>query len=326
MNKICPVCNTVFSGKRTYCSTECQHKSMRTYNYDVNNPPHCKFCNKLLSHQQANSGGIFCSFDCRNSYLKQTQKNYIKSVDPTTTVCCICGKCLTYDQIKRNIKTCSAKCSYELRVQLYGAVSEANPNKHVQYAIINSLRHDENLLEKQRKTMKRNWEKEDFRKKVITRMTTNNPVYMEGVVQKTNNTKEQKGILHTWCGIRGGNGRLSPCEQLLYDFCIDNGFVYNKAINTYSLRKQYPEKHLAFNYKPDFTNFQYKLCIEVDGDSHKSVTGRLEDEKKEFCLNCLGYTVIRFTNNMIKNNIEAVKNAILKSLQELKCNNGQTNI
>lgn len=96
--------------------------------------------------------------------------------------------------------------------------------------------------------------------------------------------------------------------------------------NTVFSGKQYPEKHLAFNYKPDFTNFQYKLCIEVDGDSHKSVAGRLEDKKKEFCLSCLGYTVIRFTNDMIKDDIDAVKNAILKSLQELKYTNGQTNI
>lgn len=151
-------------------------------------------------------------------------------------------------------------------------------------------------------------------------MTTNNPVYMEGIVQKSNNTKEQKGILHTWLGTHGGNGKISPCEQLLYDFCISNGFVYNKAISTYALRKQYPEKHLGFNYKPDFTNFQYKLCIEVDGDSHKSVTGKLEDEKKEFCLNCLGYTVIRFSNNEVINNIETVKEVILKTLQELGCN------
>ncbi len=322
MDKICPICNKIFSGNRKYCSKDCQHKSMRTYKYDVNNPPHCKNCNKLLTHAQANGGYTFCSFDCRNKYLKQEQENYIKSANPMITVCCICGNNLTYDQIRRGIKTCCAKCSYKLRVQLYGAVSEANPDKYVQYAITNRLRHDPELLEKQRNSMKRNWENKEFRDNVVTRMTLDNPVYRDGIVQKSNKTKEQKGILRKWAGVRGGNGKISPCELLLYDFCISNGFVYNKAINTYALRKQYPEKHLAFNYKPDFTNFQYKLCVEVDGSDHKTTEGQLKDQKKEFCLNYLGYTVIRFTNDMVINNIEAVKTSILETLRKLKCNDG----
>lgn len=209
--------------------------------------------------------------------------------------CVICNAPLSANKIVRGVKTCSRSCAAKLSWKTY--------------CLSGSTKHSDHL---------RNlWKQEDFRKKKTDYMKTNNPVYKDGVVQKSNATKEQNGILHTWMGVRGGNGKISECEQLIYDFCIQHGFEYNKAINTYSIRKQYPDKHYGFNYKPDFTNSEYKLCVEVDGKAHYTTDGRLVDSKKEFCLNALGYTVIRFTNDEVKQNVELVETIILNKLKEL---------
>lgn len=315
MNKICPICNKQYHKSTKYCSRECQHISMKIYNYDINNPPRCLFCNSVLSHRLANVGYKFCSITCKRDY--NFNQKQLKLDSAPKKMCEICKQPLTPQQVLDNRRVCSPKCAYELRVQLYGAVSEAHPDKFVQYATANDLRKNEQYCNKCGDFLRNLWKQEDFRKKQIDYMKTNNPVYKDGVVQKSNATKEQNGTLHTWMGVRGGNGKISDCEQLIYDFCIQHGFEYNKAINTYSIRKQYPDKHYGFNYKPDFTNFEYKLCVEVDGKAHYTTDGRLVDSKKEFCLNALGYTIIRFTNDEVKQNVKLVETIILNKLKEL---------
>lgn len=320
--RICPICGNPFNKRSKYCSAQCQHISMRTYNYDINNPPHCKHCDVVLTHRLANTGASFCSWDCRIQYLDKLQLEKLNSV--RGKVCEVCHKPLTDKQCLANTRTCSAKCAYELRVRLYGDVSEANPDKFVQYKINNELRKDKDYCESRSERLKTLWNDSAFRESVVKRMTYNNPVYKEGVIEKSNRTKEQHGILHTWVGTRGGNGKISECEALIYDFCIANGFLYNKAISTNSLRKQYPDKHFAVNYKPDFTNLEAKLCIEVDGSNHYTTEGRRLDAKKEFCLNTLGYTILRFSNEEIKSNLEDVKRTILSKLYEMGYQNGKT--
>lgn len=326
MLKYCIICNkpfevTAHNKDKKYCSVNCQHQSMQHYHYDVDNPPKCIYCGTTLPHKKANTGCKFCNMNCRRNYNKQQKQLKLDSLPDK--YCEICGCLLSKQQILNRKRVCSASCAYHLRVKLYGAVSEANPDKFVQYSCINELRKTAEYKDRARQNMSKLWQNDDFRNKKIAYMKTDNPVYKDGVVEKSNHTKEMKGILHTWTGVRGGNGKISECEQLIYDFCILYGFEYNVAITTTEIRKRFPDEHYAFNYKPDFTNFKCKLCIEVDGNAHKSAYGKAKDTKKERCLSYLDYKFLRFSNDEIKEDINKVKQTIIDKLIELRwCTDG----
>ena len=239
--------------------------------------------------------------------MHQNNQNDTDIIDLPILRCVICGTSLADSQIRRKSKTCSAKCAGKLSWKTYRKSVSDGSAKNIDRG----------------KFLRDAWKQDDFRSMKMEYIKTDNPVYKSGVVQKANATKESKGILHTWMGVRGGNGRISECEQLIYDFCTLYGFEYNVAITTTEIRKKFPDEHYAFNYKPDFTNFKCKLCIEVDGDNHKSIQGRIRDAKKERCLSYLDYKFLRFSNDEIKEDINKVKRTIINKLIELGwCNNG----
>lgn len=62
----------------------------------------------------------------------------------------------------------------------------------------------------------------------------------------------------------------------------------------------------------NFMCFEQKLMIEIDGGQHlENVTDIMRDVK----LNSLGFTVLRFWNNEIMENLEGVLMVILQNLQ-----------
>ena len=304
----CPICNKPVKSGNIYCSIQCQHQSMKVFNYYPMKIPVCKCCDKPLTHNQLRNNGKFCSSYCYRQYNRNQKLN------SATKNCLICNKPLTTKQMLAGTCTCSAKCAYHWRVQRYGEASEANPNKYVQYSTTNALRHDSNYIDKCSKELKQRWQQSEFRQGVIKRMTEHNPSQVPEIQRKIRHSKEAHGILHTFTGIRGGNSHISSAEQVLYSFCIDNGFLYNYAINTYALRLQYPDEHYGFNYKPDFVHLPAKLCIEIDGNSHNVKEQKLLDVKKEKCLSLLGYKTIRFCNKDVLENTQDVKAKILQSL------------
>ncbi len=58
------------------------------------------------------------------------------------------------------------------------------------------------------------------------------------------------------------------------------------------------------NYIVDFYCFKLKLIIEIDGYSHNFKPG--EDKKRDIELTCLGFTVLRFSEGEVKNNLDSV--------------------
>lgn len=82
----------------------------------------------------------------------------------------------------------------------------------------------------------------------------------------------------------------------------------------FKFRRQHPVERFII----DFYCAEVKLCIEIDGDSH------LEQEQQEYDLSrtefleSVGYSVIRFTNNDVRYNINAVTQEILDICSELK--------
>ncbi|MBI3232284.1 MAG: endonuclease domain-containing protein [Candidatus Doudnabacteria bacterium] len=65
----------------------------------------------------------------------------------------------------------------------------------------------------------------------------------------------------------------------------------------------------------DFSCFEKKLIIELDGSQHMEGEVKLIDAKKEEFAKGLGYKVFRFNNNDIQNNIEGVLETIRLALQ-----------
>ncbi|MBR6162922.1 endonuclease domain-containing protein [bacterium] len=59
-------------------------------------------------------------------------------------------------------------------------------------------------------------------------------------------------------------------------------------------------------YIVDFVCREQKIIIELDGSQHLQPSDIEYDKKRTIYLNSLGYTVIRFKNNEIDNNIEGV--------------------
>ncbi len=57
--------------------------------------------------------------------------------------------------------------------------------------------------------------------------------------------------------------------------------------------------------------------IEIDGSIHNSEEAKLNDEKRQKDLENLNLTVIRFTNEQIKNEIERVTELISSTIKKL---------
>jgi cyclase len=70
----------------------------------------------------------------------------------------------------------------------------------------------------------------------------------------------------------------------------------------YKFRRQHP----ILIYVVDFYCHKLKLVIEVDGPIHDSEDAKRYDKKRQQDLEDLNLTVLRFTNEQVKNQIECV--------------------
>lgn len=90
-----------------------------------------------------------------------------------------------------------------------------------------------------------------------------------------------------------------------------------KQLNGNKFRRQV----VIASYIVDFFCFEKKLVVEVDGGQHQEqISYDLERDK---CLNGCGYTVLRFWNNEVLNNIESVLWKIEKELNNNEKNNAK---
>ena len=82
-----------------------------------------------------------------------------------------------------------------------------------------------------------------------------------------------------------------------------------KQIKNLKFRRQ----HIHENFILDFVCIEAKLIIEVDGGQHAD--NHEQDRKRTTQLEQAGFTVLRFWNNQILNEMESVKQAILSALE-----------
>lgn len=203
---------------------------------------------------------------------------------PIIKICEYCGKSFEIHnnhEIKKRF--CNTSCSAKWRCEHFGKVRVSETGR-----------------QHQRESLQNLWKTKEFRDNNHKRMTENNPVYMKGVVEKANKTRLKNGSYTN--NFKYGNGKISPQEQKVKDYLEKYNFLYNYAIPTKVAKHAFPEKHYGDNYKPDFVNLEHFVCIEIDGKSHfKKGYKETYDDKKEECLNFLGYKVYRFTNEQVDN-------------------------
>ena len=78
--------------------------------------------------------------------------------------------------------------------------------------------------------------------------------------------------------------------------------IKNKQFYNYKFLRQY----VIGKYIVDFICREKKIIIEIDGGQHNENSTIDYDKERSIYLNSIGYTVIRFWNNEIDNNIEGV--------------------
>ena len=88
------------------------------------------------------------------------------------------------------------------------------------------------------------------------------------------------------------------------------------------LKKHFPEykfrrQHPISIYNADFYCHKLKLVIEIDGSIHELETVKVNDVKRQKDLEGLNLTVLRFTNNQIKLEIEKSINEISEFINKI---------
>ena len=81
-----------------------------------------------------------------------------------------------------------------------------------------------------------------------------------------------------------------------------------------ALGAKFFRQYVIADYIADFASIQHHLVIEVDGAYHSESEQIAYDENRTQRLQNLGFTVIRFSNEEVINNIESVINIIKQNL------------
>jgi cyclase len=80
------------------------------------------------------------------------------------------------------------------------------------------------------------------------------------------------------------------------------------------IRRQHP----ISKYVADYYCHELKLVIEIDGEIHNTKENIECDINREVTLNEFGIEIIRFTNDAVINEMEAVIEKLQKKIKELK--------
>ena len=111
------------------------------------------------------------------------------------------------------------------------------------------------------------------------------------------------------------NHRANPtqAESILWD-CLKS-----KKLENYKFRRQ----HIIGKYITDFVCLKKRLVIEIDGLIHQLPEIKEKDEFRQSWLESIGFTVLRFTNDEVLADIDAVLNQVQKTLHNQKDYNEQ---
>lgn len=148
------------------------------------------------------------------------------------------------------------------------------------------------------------------RKYASARMKANNPMSNPEIREKMSKTLKRIGHRPV---IRGGNGKgmTKPQAKLV------NALTEMNPASEFVVRtkvKKINEEHLPSHYKIDIALPEYMIAIEVDGGSHCQLTRKEQDRKKENFLESAGWTVLRFTNREVLEDVEKCKETVMSTI------------
>ena len=115
---------------------------------------------------------------------------------------------------------------------------------------------------------------------------------------KTIRVHNRKNLIHYRKKLRS---RLTPAEAYLW-----------KHLKAKKLDgRRFVKQHSIGRYIVDFYCASEQLIIELDGEIHLNATAESKDHLRTLYLNRLGFSVIRFENKMVFDNLDWVLDEIV---------------
>jgi very-short-patch-repair endonuclease len=212
----------------------------------------------------------YCSRGC---YVAKKRSKY-----PYFIQCEHCKKDIKIDQAQKKHKYCSPRCAALARHQ--------NPEYRKKFMAIFA---SEECRKEKSERMTRHLLNPDskLRQAVVKRMKENNPSLNPQTREKMSAKLRGRTFLS-----RGGNGKTTVPQEMLAKAL---GWEMETAIGIANVPFQSPPTC----YKVDIGNKELKIAIEVDGNSHKTKKWKFLDKRKTEILNYLGWSVLRFWNKEI---------------------------
>lgn len=96
--------------------------------------------------------------------------------------------------------------------------------------------------------------------------------------------------------------------------CLWKYVLRARKLNGYQFRRQRP----VLNYIADFMCMDLMLVIEVDGISHWDEKVVAKDEIKQKALEKIGFSVLRFDDNDVLNDIENVERVLFGYIEDFE--------
>ena len=104
-------------------------------------------------------------------------------------------------------------------------------------------------------------------------------------------------------------------KQMRKDYTEAEGALW-QALRGNQLDVKFRRQHPIDAYIVDFVSLQNRLVVEVDGGYHNNEEQKQYDENRTQILNEIGFTIIRFTNDEVINNLPFVISTIQSQLQK----------
>jgi very-short-patch-repair endonuclease len=120
--------------------------------------------------------------------------------------------------------------------------------------------------------------------------------------------------------FRGGflfSGLLGNVRQLRKRQTPAEKIFWNEVRNRKFYNLKFRRQHQIGFYIVDFYCHEYNLVIELDGSIHDLETNKKNDEEREWNLKFQGYKILRFPNERIFNDIDAVLKEIFQHISLL---------
>jgi len=116
--------------------------------------------------------------------------------------------------------------------------------------------------------------------------------------------------------IHNKNELLESRRELRKNLTPAEAFLWKHLKSKQLDGKKFAKQHSIGNYIVDFYLASDKLIIELDGEVHQNPTAAVYDKKRTAFIKGLGFTVIRFENKMVFDNLRSVLMEIKESFKE----------